>query len=181
MPTTVQAGGGGVGTRAKTKQDGSAMAKQPNKCIDCGKVISESATRCRRCAIQAQLPARADRAKKQWQDPERRRRVIAKISEGQKKSWESQERRREMSEAAKKRWADPEYRRRMSAKISEGIKKRWQDPEYRRRMGARMSEASKRRWADPEYHRRTSAKISEGVRKLSITHKSAPGGPSTKV
>ena len=127
------------------------MDKQPNKCIDCGKVISENATRCRRCAIQAELPARSERAKKQWQDPERRRRVIAKISE-----------------ANKKRWQDPEYRRRMSAKMSEAAKKRWADPEYRRRMGAKRSEAAKKRWADPEYRR----KHAEGMKRLQARRRS---------
>ena len=109
------------------------MDKQPNKCIDCGKVISESATRCRRCAIQAQLPARAERARKQWQDPERRRRVIAKISAGQKKQWQ-----------------DPEYRRRMSAKRSEAAKKRWADPEYRRKHAEGMKRYRARRRSQRE-------------------------------
>lgn len=73
---------------------------------------------------------RAERSRKQWEDPEFRA---------------------AQSEKARRQWQDPEFRERMKtvlrtngSRCGAAMKKRWQDPEYKANMSATASERGKR-------------------------------------
>ncbi len=94
------------------------------------------------CSLCTDMTAIRAARKKQWKDPEFRKRN----AEAVKANWKDPEFRKRQAEATKANWKDPEFRKRQA----EAVKANWKDPEFRKR----NAEAVKANWKDPEFRKR---------------------------
>jgi len=96
-------------------------------------------------------------AKKQWSDPEFRKKRSKEVSKQLKKEWSTPEGRKKRLEISRKIWADKEFVKRRKKEVSEQAKKQWADPKFKKQMTDKIREFSK----NPEYIERQKEESTE--------------------